>query len=160
MPMSTNVGTPREWKQVRKPEDDRSDDIIGTGEKSRVDLQDNGDEVVIVLTGDIMTTSGDDSEGPSNQELISDNCIKGNKGGMESNDLIETKGEPEVDIHDDEDGVVIVPTSNIMTTSCDDSEGPSKKTNQELASDNHVKNSKRGMKNNNLAGIRGLRTDS
>ncbi|CAG8643031.1 7166_t:CDS:1 [Acaulospora morrowiae] len=54
----------------------------------------------------------------------------------------------------------MVLTSDIMTESCDNPGGSSKKANRELASDNHMKNSKGGMKNNNLAEIRELRTDS
>ncbi|CAG8688565.1 1294_t:CDS:2, partial [Acaulospora morrowiae] len=71
-----------------------------------------------------------------------------------------TKEEPGVDIQDNEDRVVMVLTGDIMTASCDDPGGPNKKANRELASDNHVKNSKEEMKNNNLAEIRELRTNS
>ncbi|CAG8609341.1 10191_t:CDS:2, partial [Acaulospora morrowiae] len=39
------------------------------------------------------------------------------------------RGEPRVDLQDDWGEMVMVPTDDIMTTSCDDLEGPSKKAN-------------------------------
>ncbi|CAG8732786.1 14992_t:CDS:2, partial [Acaulospora morrowiae] len=116
----------------------KNNDIVETKGEPKVDLQDNEDEVVMVPTGDIITTSSDDLGDPSNQK---------NKR--------KTRGR-----HPDyENRVVMVSNSDIMTVNCDDSGGPSKKTNCELASNNHVKNSKGETKNNNLVKIRGLRTD-
>ncbi|CAG8722525.1 13107_t:CDS:2, partial [Acaulospora morrowiae] len=111
-----------------------SDDIEAPSDRVRVEAFEASRKGVDAMeaVGESRKNDGSDDTTRIGKELISNCHVKDNKDGKKNNNIVQIKGDPRVDLQNDRDEVVIVPTGDITITSCDDLGGCSKKENGEL----------------------------